>query len=346
MSTLPAHEFRETQTAGGGPGLGRMGVTLRFAAAAWALLATVSAHAFEPPGSAADRRAVVPLERLLSLPAAPFDAARAPAFAFGGSAGTRPIAAPPASRHSWIRGWAPALLLGAAFAVVEFAIDPPKDPRWTTGNAFDDAVRDGLRAGSRSSRDGASTASDVLAGSMAAFLVGDWVWLREDYGGWESVRTELPWLLGNELATGTLKLAAGRQRPYVDPCQADPDYIADCSTGREANTSFYSGHTSIASTTAGLICARHLHRPNRSAVDWWTCAGAVAGAFTTGILRISADQHYATDVLTGWASGALFGYLLPVHFKFRPLDEKRATLQAFTPLVGPRVFGLRYELRF
>ena len=97
---------------------------------------------------------------------------------------------------------------------------------------------------------------------------------------------------------------------------------------------------------AGLICARHLHRPNRSAVDWWACGGALAGAFTTGILRISADQHFATDVLTGWASGALFGYLLPTHFKFRPLDEKRAALQAFTPLVGPRVFGLRVELRF
>ncbi len=323
-----------------------MGLTLRLAAAAGTLLATASAQAFEPPGSAADGRAAVPLERLLSVPAAPFDAARVTEFAFGGSAGTRPIAAPPTSRHSWIRGWAPALLLGAAFAVVEFAIDPPKDPRWTAGNAFDDAIRDGLRAGSRSSRDGAATASDVLVGGMAVFLVSDWVWLRGDYGGWESVRTELPWLLGNELATRTLKLAAGRQRPYVDPCRADPDTIADCTTGREANTSFYSGHTSTASTMAGLICARHLHRPNRSAMDWWACGGAVAGAFTTGILRISADQHFATDVLTGWASGALFGYLLPAHFRFRPLDEKRAAPQAFTPLVGPRVFGLRVELRF
>jgi membrane-associated phospholipid phosphatase len=326
--------------------LSRIGIIQRLAAAAATLLSAASAQAFEPPGSAADARAAVPLERLLSVPAAPIDAARGAAFAFGGFAGARPIAAPPTSRYSWIRGWAPAVLLGAAFAVVEFAIDPPKDPRWTAGNAFDDGIRDGLRAGSRSARDGASVASDVLVGGMAAFMVGDWVWLREDYGGWESVRTELPWLLGSELATGTLKLAAGRQRPYVDPCQVDPDYIADCSTGRDANTSFPSGHTSTASTMAGMICARHLHRPNRSAMDWWACGGAVAGAFTTGILRISADQHYATDVLTSWASGALFGYLLPAHFKFRPLDEKRATLQAFTPLVGPRVFGLRYELHF
>jgi membrane-associated phospholipid phosphatase len=142
-----------------------------------------------------------------------------------------------------------------------------------------------------------------------------------------------------------VKRAAGRERPYVAPCALDPDYVSECGDGRGGNTSFFSGHAATTASLAGMICARHLHRAGRSAVDWWACGGAVAGSFTAGMLRLAADEHYATDVLAGWVSGAVFGYLLPSRFLF-DRDGEPPAAAAFTPLVGPRRYGLRFDLRF
>jgi membrane-associated phospholipid phosphatase len=326
--------------------MARMRVAVGFASLAGAVLAPMEASAFEP--AAVGTPEPVSLERLLTVPGPAFPGADGwlPAARLAGSPGLASASPPPPGRLHAIRGWAPALLLGAATAVVEFAVDPPKDPRWTAVNGFDDAIRDGLRGGSRSTRDAAGTASDVLLGGMAVYLLGDWYWLRDEYGGWESARTELPWILANELVTRGVKFAADRERPYVDPCALDPDYVSNCGDVRTGNTSFYSGHTATTASLAGMICARHLHRLGRSAVDWWACGGAVAGAFTTGMLRIAADQHYATDVLAGWLSGAVFGYFVPSHFLFGGDAEPDAASAAFTPLVGPELYGLRFDLRF
>ena len=72
----------------------------------------------------------------------------------------------------------------------------------------------------------------------------------------------------------------------------------------------------------------------------------MASALATGFLRIAADQHYTTDVITGWASGALFGYVLPTHFRFSPLQKQWQALSAFTPMLGPHVYGLNLSVRF
>jgi len=307
---------------------------------ACALLAPGGAVAFE--GSAG-----IGLDRLLTLPAA--DPHRPPlasgAFAGRAALGLAPQWAEPPATRSWLRDWGPTLVLAAALATAEFGFDPPREPRWSRENAFDDGVRDVLRGRSRSVRERAGTAGDALFGGMLVLLVSDWYALRGEYGLTESVRTELPWLLGNNVATLTAKLAAGRARPFVRPCREDPNYLSDCGRGRSANTSFYSGHSSNAAAVAGLLCARHLHRSDPAAADRWTCGFAVAGALATGILRMTAEMHFATDVLVGWASGALFGYVLPSRFHFRR-EPDRFGLPALTPLVGPDFYGLRYDIRF
>jgi hypothetical protein len=43
-------------------------------------------------------------------------------------------------------------------------------------------------------------------------------------------------------------------------------------------------------------------------------------ATATGVLRVTADQHYATDVLTGVAAGSLAGWLIPKLHKPDPAD--------------------------
>ena len=62
-------------------------------------------------------------------------------------------------------------------------------------------------------------------------------------------------------------------------------------------------------------------------------------------MRISADKHYATDVLAGWASGLVFGYALPtrLHYGQRAGRDQapRSPSHFVTPLVGSNFWGLR-----
>jgi membrane-associated phospholipid phosphatase len=305
-----------------------------------ALLLVVAALA---PGSPAHGQ---PLDRdLLRIPPA-FRSWLDPELTVARAASPAAALAP---QRSWLRNWAPTLLLGATLVVLQTVADPPADPRWSSKNSFDTSVRDGLVGGSRSTRDDADLASDILYASLGVALAADWFWLRDEYGGIESARRELPWILGSAVSSRVFKLAAGRERPYVDPCTLDPNYISGCNDGRDDNASFYSGHTTTSATFAGLLCARHMHRAERSGVDWAVCGGAVAGSLATGFVRITADKHWFTDVLAGWATGALFGYVLPVHFQFgqpRSGEPQAAGLYGFTPVVGTRLFGLRYEKRF
>jgi membrane-associated phospholipid phosphatase len=244
------------------------------------------------------------------------------------------------------QGWIPSLLLLGAFAGVQFGVDPPEDPRWSSRNSFDDGARDAFKGGDRSTRDDASLASDILFGGMAGMLVGDWWWLRNEYGLLRSVQVDTRWWLANNLVTRVAKVSAGRERPYVRPCEADDDYIGSCGGGRDRNGGFFSGHASNTATIAGLLCARHLHRRSVGVGDMLVCGGAVAGAITTGVLRMTAEKHFMTDVLAGWVVGLVFGYVLPSHFDYGGADGGPLSLTAVTPVIGREYYGVRYGFRF
>jgi membrane-associated phospholipid phosphatase len=246
------------------------------------------------------------------------------------------------------RDWLAFGLLAGVLAGVEFGVDPPREPRWSGRNDFDDAIRSGLRGKSRKTRDDASTASSVLTGAIGAGLAGSWLVdcgresEDERTGLLWSVRNDGSWLLAGLATTSLSKAAAGRQRPYVRPCAADPDYAADCSSGRDDNTSFLSGHTATAATMAGLLCARHLGGLEMTMADVAWCGLPVAGAVATGLLRIASDKHYATDVIGSWVSGALFGYVLPRQF----LYDGRRRGAAVRPMGGLDATGLELVVTF
>ena len=239
------------------------------------------------------------------------------------------------------------LLIGAS-AGLQFGTDPPRSPSWSVRNGFDDGIRSGLKGGSRGTRDAAADASDALLGALGATLVADWLYdcgrepEEEAIGLLWSLRHDGSWFLANTVATDVAKVAAGRERPYVRPCESNPSYIDDCDSGRDRNASFWSGHASTTATLAGLLCARHTSGPQITRADALLCGLPVAGALTTGLLRIVADRHYASDVLAGWASGALFGYLLPRRFSYDPLRRG----MALRPLAHPRGSGLELVLTF
>ena len=181
---------------------------------------------------------------------------------------------------------------------------------------------------------------------MYGLLVGDWVWLRGEYGLARSIQVDTRWLLASNITTRIAKVSAGRERPYVRPCRGDSSYVSACGKSRGGNASFFSGHASNTATVAGLLCARHLGRRERSLVDVLVCGGAAAGAFTTGILRMMSERHYATDTIAGWAVGTFFGYVLPRHFDYRGESGDPLALSSVMPVVGRDYYGLQYGFRF
>jgi membrane-associated phospholipid phosphatase len=100
-----------------------------------------------------------------------------------------------------------------------------------------------------------------------------------------------------------------RERPDATQCKRDnPD--GSCPGDTE---SFWSGHTTISATSAGLVCANHARMPlwGHPVADAGACVLATSSAVATGVTRIAADRHYATDVLAGFGLGFGIGYAVP-----------------------------------
>lgn len=234
------------------------------------------------------------------------------------------------------------LLLAGTLAGVSLGPDNAQlSPGWTATNGFDEGIRNALVAKSASGRAAARISSDVLLASLGAGLVGDWIWLdkRGDYGLGRSVTTDSSWVLATLITTESVKSASRRPRPYVSECALDSGYVDACGSPGQFNRSFFSGHTSTSATLAGLICARHLALAKRDRTDWLICGGAASASLATGLLRITADQHYASDVLVGWGVGVAFGYVLPRVFDYRGKNGPFSRI-AMVPIAGQRQWGM------
>ena len=101
------------------------------------------------------------------------------------------------------------------------------------------------------------------------------------------------------------KFAVGRQRPYVH-------FHTGTGDPNDYDLSFFSGHTTAAFSIAvasGTVATMRGYR-----LAPWVWAQGLAIAVVTGYLRIAADEHYFTDVLTGAVVGSAFGFGVPYLF--------------------------------
>ncbi len=142
----------------------------------------------------------------------------------------------------------------------------------------------------------------------------------------------------NNGITSLTKSGFGRTRPYVyNELVAVDDKLTP-----GAKRSFISGHTSNTAAmsffTAKVFADYHPDSKWRPFV--WAAAAALPAA--TGYMRVKAGKHYPTDVLAGYAVGALSGYLVPQLHKVirnRPAGRgKDLDLQ-----VGMTGASLRYQ---
>lgn len=109
-----------------------------------------------------------------------------------------------------------------------------------------------------------------------------------------------------------LKFLTGRQRPYFTDStrvQAEPTFHGPLyktprdPNGGRTNSSFPSGHTTVAFAAATVFAMEYRNKPLVPIL-------AYSAATLIGLSRITENKHWATDVLSGAAIGYLTGRLV------------------------------------
>ena len=232
----------------------------------------------------------------------------------------------------WDPAWARAgtvdyaVTFGAAGIALAAAIVPAQAKHAYGGVLFDESVRNALRPASRQARYIARDTSDVLV-SLAATspffidaMITTWWYRKSRDTAYEMAVIDAEAMAITAALQQVSTGVASRERPYGRDCGGDlPNEANDCSNPTRYR-SFFSGHSSLSFTGAGLVCSHHLHLDllGGGAPDVAACVTAYAAAATTATLRIVGDMHYATDVLTGFIIGTAVGLGVPaIHYARR-----------------------------
>jgi membrane-associated phospholipid phosphatase len=178
---------------------------------------------------------------------------------------------------------------------------------------FDGAARDALRLRSAEERHVADVTSDIALWTAVTYPIADALiagtLLRADSRVPVEMAVQTTLVLS---AAATLtylsKALLARERPMASACRRNPRYAPDC--GDESPPlSFFSGHAALSFAAATMACVHHrqLDLYGDETRDALACAVPLGLASAIAMLRIMADQHYATDVIAGAAVGVLSG---------------------------------------
>ncbi len=188
----------------------------------------------------------------------------------------------------------------------------PLTCRWCASNALDTAARDHLRWTAHGgvavtlSNAGAFVVAPLAAVGM---LAGAALKERDAHRFWVDllITAEAVALSGD--LDQLLKYSVGRQRPYAHAGVPNPDTGVGAD---DANLSFYSAHTSLVFAVGAATGTVARMRGYRWAPLIYVAGGVIGAA--TAYLRIAADQHYLTDVVTGAVLGSAVGAGVPYLF--------------------------------
>jgi membrane-associated phospholipid phosphatase len=112
------------------------------------------------------------------------------------------------------------------------------------------------------------------------------------------------------------KFGFARERPFVHYLPRAPEAIRRLTAGpSDDNLSFFSGHATFAfviATSSGTVASLRGYR--LAPVIWAT---GLTMATSVGYLRIAADKHYFSDVMTGLVVGSIVGVGMPLLFHSR-----------------------------
>jgi len=191
----------------------------------------------------------------------------------------------------------------------------PDDCRWCDSPQLDNWARQLLKWPDTMPAEKGSNALQLVIPVGAVTTL--WIWAAPH--GNRQVAEDL--LVVTESATTTMfltvvsKVVTARQRPFASAV-SDPNPPYNI-------MSFWSGHTSF---TFAVAAASTQVARLRGRSGWkWLAVATFAGAALTGYLRIAADQHWITDVVTGAAVGTAVGLAMPL-LVMRPAEGKRPAM--------------------
>jgi membrane-associated phospholipid phosphatase len=190
-------------------------------------------------------------------------------------------------------------ILAAGFVAATAAAAPAD--RWFTRQLQDDA-----RQANRALNRGAAVFR--IVGHPGGMIAGGTMYLiglagknrRIEDLGLHSVES----ILLAHVVTGTIKVVAGRARPYASRENAR-NFKLFRGLRNDDYRAFPSGHATAAFALASLVSAETSH--------WWPESRWIAGpvmygaATLTGVSRMYNNQHWASDVIAGAAIGTLTG---------------------------------------
>lgn len=242
-------------------------------------------------------------------------------------------------RLEWSNDWArvhPASYVVSSASVAgilffEHFYEPGSEALLRGPSLVDPPIRQALMAPDEDDRETASRLSDVL---LTALLVWPFV---DAWGvaGLGDQNSDVAWQLGmvalesyaaDFVLSTIFKLFVHRSRPHASRCSLEDRLLRPGRCGTQGRTrSFYSGHSSAAFNAAGVVCISHAFMPlyGSTAADAFACGTAMLTATTVALLRVIADRHHFTDVLTGGVLGLLTGMVLPylLHYGWDVTDD-------------------------
>jgi membrane-associated phospholipid phosphatase len=210
----------------------------------------------------------------------------------------------------------------------------PMECRWCEPNWLDTGTRNRLKW----DRVRLANSASNLTGFVATPLLGLGLLVAttaDEHDGRRWYDDTVPVLqstVATALLNQTLKVIAGRRRPFAT---FDGEVIRP---RNDFHTSFFSGHTALAfavATSSGTVASL---RGYRSASTLWF--GGIALASATGYLRIAADAHYLSDVLTGAVIGTAIGVAIPLLFHRDVLTDDDGAVARTRTSDEPFMFSL------
>lgn len=141
-------------------------------------------------------------------------------------------------------------------------------------------------------------------------------------------------------STHLLKSWTKRARPFV----YNSDVGLDRKQSINARKSFISGHTSASAANMFFLAKVFSDYFPESKLKPYVWGVAVAIPAWTGFERYFAGKHFPTDIVTGFAFGALCGYLIP-HMHKTKLSYKENNLVLY-PYSRFNQYGVQMVLKF
>jgi membrane-associated phospholipid phosphatase len=194
---------------------------------------------------------------------------------------------------------------------------PYPDTRLRETPALDLAARNAFRISSPRGRERVARISDYLWHGTQYFGVAESIVVPLLFDGgnfdvaWQL--TMINWQVVGLAFLGTrlTHLTVSRARPSEYHCSNEAGAGRPCAV--HAGPSFLSGHTSMSAAGTAMTCWHHqaLKLYGGGWPDTAVCVALASTTVTIGAMRIAADKHWLTDVVSGAVLGTGIGLAVP-----------------------------------